>query len=141
MAASSAFPAPQQPLSGSYMGFMGSDFPQFMDAFKDINDPDVRQMMMGTYMIDRMNKQNAESRRQELLEYPNIIKQTRAQQLEDYEKLRPLQFQELVARKFLDTVTELPGKIAAARHIYGPEEIRGINQGMNYGSVPIQRLF
>ena len=57
----------------------------------------------------------------------NALERVRKQQYEDRIKMRPLEFQELMARKALDAITsvgDIPRRIAAIRQMYGPETIK-----------------
>ena len=114
---------PQAP--GSLGNFMNS--PE-MQLLRDEKDPDVRQ-----FLVNKLSTQGDEDRTM------TTIERLRKQQYEDRIKMRPLEFQELMARKALDAITsvgDIPRRIAAIRQMYGPETIRGFGlpvEALNQG--------
>jgi hypothetical protein len=99
-----------------------------MQLLRDEKDPFVRMML-----VNKLSTQGDEDKT------INAIERLRKQQYEDRIKMRPLEFQELMARKALDAITsvgDIPRRVAAIRQMYGPETIRGfglpvdaLNQG------------
>ena len=114
---------PQAP--GSLGNFMNS--PE-MQLLRDEKDPYVRQ-----FLVNKLSTQGDEDRTM------TTIERLRKQQYEDRIKMRPLEFQELMARKALDAITsvgDIPRRIAAIRQMYGPETIRGFGlpvEALNQG--------
>ena len=120
---------PQAP--GSLGNFMSS--PE-MQLLRDEKDPYVRMML-----VNKLSTQGDEDKT------ITAIERLRKQQYEDRIKMRPLEFQELMARKALDAMTsvgDIPRRIAAIRQMYGPETIRGFGlpvEALNQG--PRARYF
>jgi hypothetical protein len=114
---------PQTP--GSLGNFMNSPD---MQLLRDEKDPYVRMML-----VNKLSTQGDEDKT------INAIERLRKQQYEDRIKMRPLEFQELMARKALDAITgigDIPRRVAAIRQMYGPETIsayklpvEALNQG------------
>jgi hypothetical protein len=111
-------------------GFMNS--PE-MQLLREEKDPLVRMMLAG-----RIGQQD------DATKLPAIIKTLRDQQYEDRLRARPLEFQEMVAKKFLNNLTEIPQNIIAARRItqdmYAPAQA-GQAQYFNHGTASPRRLF
>jgi hypothetical protein len=120
---------PQAP--GSLGNFMSSPEMQFL---RDEKDPYVRMML-----VNKLSTQGDEDKT------ITAIERLRKQQYEDRIKMRPLEFQELMARKALDAITsvgDIPRRVAAIRQMYGPETIRGFGlpiEALNQG--PKARYF
>lgn len=120
---------PQAP--GSLGNSMSSPEMQFL---RDEKDPYVRMMLV--------NKLSTQGDEDKLI---TAIERLRKQQYEDRIKMRPLEFQELMARKALDDITsvgDIPRRVAAIRQMYGPETIRGFGlpvEALNQG--PKARYF
>jgi hypothetical protein len=114
-------------LAGSYM-----DSPE-MQLIKEEKDPFVKMML-----LKRMDA------REEMANLPNILKTIRSQDYEDRLKSRQLQAGELLFTGLMDTVKGFPAKLTAHRDMVAPmnELMRQTRRSpINYGAVPIQRLF
>ena len=120
----SAPSAPGGALGGT-SGFIGS--PE-MQLLREEQDPFVK-----TELLRRMGEER------DMKNLAGIIKTLRDQQREDRLAARPLEFQELVATNLLNTITRIPGQIAAARQMYGPEAataFRKQTESFNAPAVP-----
>jgi len=125
-------------LAGSYM-----DSPE-MQLIQEEKNPLVQMAL-----INRM------SAREDMANLPAILKTIRTQDREDRLLSRPLELEELKERQklalqakiaggFLDMVTGFPAKLTAHRDMVAPmNELmrRTRREGINYGAVPVQRLF
>jgi hypothetical protein len=114
-------------LAGSYM-----DSPE-MQLMKEEKDPFVKIML-----LKRMDA------REDMANLPNILKTIRSQDYEDRLKSRRLQAEELMFRGFMDAVKGAPAKLTAHRDMVAPMNslLRQTRRSpINYGAVPIQRLF
>jgi hypothetical protein len=100
------------PLAGGYAGFMTPEF----DAIKQITDPDLRNFAMMDYITKGREGRDDERS-------IKLIERLREQQYADRLKSRPLEFQELVAKNLLKTVTDLPGQVMRAGRIYDQEAL------------------
>jgi hypothetical protein len=113
---------------GGNSGFIGS--PE-MQILRDEKDPFVKMEL-----LRRMGEER------EMKNLPGIIKTLRDQQREDRLAARPLEFQELVATNLLNTITRIPGQIAAARQMYGPEAATAAGRQMqNFSAPAVPRYF
>jgi hypothetical protein len=134
-------PVKPETLPGIPGGFMDSPEMQLM---KEEKNPFVQMML-----LKRMDA------REDMANLPAILKTIRAQDREDRLLSRPLELEELkerqklafqakVAGGLLDMVTGFPAKLTAHRDMVAPmnEVMRRTQRpGINYGAVPIQRLF
>ena len=97
----------------------------------------MRNIAMMEYISGRRGQKDIEN-------LPNIIKTLRDQQYEDRLRARPLEFQEMVAKKFLNNLTEIPQNIIAAKRItqdmYAPAQAGNV-QLVNYGASSPRRIF
>ena len=109
---SSTTDTPQAPLAGAYAGFMTPDF----EALKQITDPELRNIAMMDYIAKGAEQRGMDNSLK-------LIKALREQQQADRLKARPLEFQELVARNTLKTLTDLPGQIMRAGRMYDKEAL------------------
>ena len=109
----------QFPLAGGYAGML--------EPLKGITDPDERRFLMNQISNDRAIQtmldmtQGREGRDDE--RSLNVIKNLREQQYADRLRSRPLEFQELVAKNLLKTVTDLPGQVVRAGRMYDQEAL------------------
>lgn len=109
----------QPSLAGSYA--------DMLNPLKGITDADERRFLMEQISNDRAVKtmldmtQGREGRDDERA--LNVIKNLREQQYADRLKSRPLEFQELVAKNLLKTVTDLPGQVMRAGRMYDQEAL------------------
>lgn len=120
-------------LAGGLSSFMTPEF----EAIQKIEDKDMRNIAMMEYISGRRGQKDIEN-------LPNIIKTLRDQQYEDRLRARPLEFQEMVAKKFLNNLTEIPQNIIAAKRItqdmYAPAQAGNV-QLVNYGASSPRRIF
>jgi hypothetical protein len=119
-------------------GVVNSIFnPTDLDVINKQTNPNLQALM---YM-EMMAKRRAEEDRKNL---PGAIKDMYDLQYEARLKARPLEFQELVAKKFLNNLTEIPQNIIAARRItpdmYAPVQAGNV-QLVNYGASSPRRIF
>jgi len=123
-------PVKPETLPGMPGGFM--DSPE-MQLIKEEKDPFVKMML-----LKRMDA------REDMANLPNILKTIRSQDYEDRLKSRRLQAEELMFRGFMDAVKGAPAKLTAHRDMVAPMNslLRQTRRSpINYGAVPIQRLF
>lgn len=102
----------QTPLAGGYGGFMTPEF----EAIKGITDPDMRNFAMMDYLGKGREQRDMDSSLK-------LIERLREQQYADRLKSRPLEFQELVAKNLLKTITDLPGQVMRAGRMYDKEAL------------------
>ncbi len=113
----------QFPLAGGYAGLL--------EPLKGITDPDERRFVMDQIANDRALKtmldmtQGREGRDDERA--LTVIKNLREQQYTDRLRSRPLEFQELVAKNLLKTVTDLPGQVVRAGRMYDQEALAALS--------------
>lgn len=113
LSAAQTSPIKPETTSGAFGSYMNSPD---MQLLRDEKDPFVRMML-----VNKLTTQDNEDK------MINAIERVRKQQYEDRIKMRPLEFQELMARKALDAITsvgDIPRRIAAIRQMYGPETIK-----------------
>ena len=109
----------QPSLAGSYV--------DLLEPLKGITNADERRFLMDQIANDRAIKtmldmtQGREGRDDERA--LNVIKNLREQQYADRLRSRPLEFQELVAKNLLKTVTDLPGQVVRAGRMYDQEAL------------------
>jgi hypothetical protein len=101
-----------------------------MQILRDEQDPLVKMELLRRWGEER-----------DLARVPDIIKSLRDQQREDRLAARPLEFQELVATNLLNTITRIPGQIAAARQMYGPETALGLARKTPAFNTQVPRYF
>jgi hypothetical protein len=108
-----------------------------LDVIKGETNPNLQALM---YM-EMMKRRTAEEDRKN---FPGAIKDLYDLQYEARLKARPLEFQELVAKKFLNNLTEIPQNIIKARRItqdmYAPPQAGNV-QLVNYGASSPRRIF
>jgi hypothetical protein len=108
-----------------------------LDVIRGETNPNLQALM---YM-EMMKRRTAEEDRKN---FPGAIKDLYDLQYEARLKARPLEFQELVAKKFLNNLTEIPQNIIAARRItqdmYAPPQAGNV-QLVNYGASSPRRIF
>lgn len=117
------------PVTGRYIGIMND--PDFQ-AISAIEDPNMRSFAM----MDLLSRNRSKTDYEQL---PAIIGKIREQQFQDYQRFRPYAFGDLVARNFVEGITKIPGQIAQARQMYGPEAATAFGkqvQGLNAPTVP-----
>jgi len=113
----------QLPLAGGYAGML--------DPIKGITNPEERRFVMDRMAEDRAIQtmldmtQGREDRDDKRA--LNVIKNLREQQYADRLKSRPLEFQELVAKNLLKTVTDLPGQVVRAGRMYDQEALAALS--------------
>lgn len=113
LSAAQTSPIKPETTSGVFGSYMNSPD---MQLLRDEKDPFVRMML-----VNKLTTQDDEDK------MINALERVRKQQYEDRIKMRPLEFQELMARKALDAITsvgDIPRRIAAIRQMYGPETIK-----------------
>jgi len=111
--------------------------PADLDVINKQTNPNIQSLMF----MEMMRKQTAEEDRKNL---PGVLKDLYDLQYENRLKARPLEFQELVAKKFLNNLTEIPQNIIKARRItqdmYAPPQAGNV-QLVNYGASSPRRIF
>jgi hypothetical protein len=128
-------PVKPEATPGVVSGYMNSPD---LDLIRGEKDDTIRGVMLNDYL-------RRQGEQKDIANLSNSIKTIRDQQYEDRIKMRPLEFQELMARKALDAITsvgDIPRRIAAIRQMYGPETIRGFGlpvEALNQG--PRARYF
>jgi len=103
-------------VAGGYASFMTPEF----DAIKGITDPDLRNFAMMDYITKSREGRDDERSLK-------LIGKLREQQYADRLKSRPLEFQELVAKNLLKTVTDLPGQVVRAGRMYDQEALAALS--------------
>jgi hypothetical protein len=148
---SSAFKTPLDPIQtlpvkpettpGAVGGFMSPDFQVAMDAASKIPNETARGMAIASLFGKQMQTQSDNAM---LENYPKILDMISERQYQNRLKARPLEFQEMVAKKFLNNLTEIPQNIIAARRItpdmYAPPQAGNV-QLVNYGASSPRRIF
>jgi hypothetical protein len=108
-----------------------------LDVIRGETDPTIRGLML----MEMVKRRTAEEDRKN---FPGALKDLYDLQYEARLKARPLEFQELVAKKFLNNLTEIPQNIIAARRItqdmYAPPQAGNV-QLVNYGASSPRRIF
>jgi hypothetical protein len=122
---------PKKPqLAGSYLNTLGGAI-----DFSAIPDPTMRSFAI-------MEQMRRDQRAQDMKDLPGAMREIRKGQFQDYLDFRPYAFGDLVARKFVDEVTSIPGKIATARQMYGPETVTNFSrQTQNFSPRGVVRYF
>ena len=119
-------------------GVVNSIFnPTDLDAINKQTNPNLQALM---YM-EMMRKQTAEEDRKN---FPGMIRDMYDLQYEARLKSRQLEAEELMFRGFMDAVKGAPAKLTAHRDMVAPMNslLRQTRRSpINYGAVPIQRLF
>lgn len=116
-------PAAQGPTPGgpgSMGGFGGQDFKTAMDAANAIPNTNARDLAIASLFGNQMRQQ---SDNQLLENYPKILDMIEQRQYANRLKSRPLEFQELVAKNLLKTITDLPGQVMRAGRMYDKEAL------------------
>ena len=145
-------PAKPETMPGAAGGFMSPDFQVAMDAASKIPNETARGMAIASLFGKQMQTQGDNAM---LENYPKIMDMISERQYQNRLRARPLELEELkekqklefqakVAGGLLDMVTGFPAKITAHRDIVAPmNELmrRTRREGINYGAVPVQRLF
>lgn len=124
---------PTPPLAGATTGF-GSDFQDFLKGTEG-TDPMLRALMFQNYL-------NQKNREQDKRDAPELIRAISDAQFENAQRSQQLGMQSNIFGGLLKTVTDLPGKVIAARHMYGPEEATNYTRGLqSFGSVNVPTYF
>jgi hypothetical protein len=135
-------PVAQAPVPGASSnmgGFGGQDFQGALNAANAIPDELARSMAISQLFGNQMRQQ---SDKQMLENYPKILDMIEQRQYENRLKARPLEFQELVAKNLLNTITNIPGQIAAAGQMYGREAATAFGrQTENFQAPQMVRYF
>ena len=135
-------PATQGPMPGvpgSMGGFGGQDFQAAVDAANAIPDETARSMAMASLFGNQMRQQ---SDNQLLENYPKILDMIEQRQYANRLKARPLEFQELIAKNLLKTITDIPGQIANAGQMYGREAATAFGrQTENFQAPQVVKYF
>ena len=113
----------------------------FNPADLDVINKQTNSNIQSLMFMEMMRKRTAEEDRKN---FPCALKDLYDLQYEARLKARPLEFQELVAKKFLNNLTEIPQNIIAARRItqdmYAPPQAGNV-QLVNYGASSPRRIF
>ena len=108
-----------------------------LDVIRGEPDSTIRGLML----MEMVKRRTAEEDRKN---FPGALKDLYDLQYEARLKARPLEFQELVAKKFLNNLTEIPQNIIKARRItqdmYAPAQAGNV-QLVNYGASSPRRIF
>jgi hypothetical protein len=134
-------PVTPETTPGAVGGFMSPDFQVAMDAASKIPNETARGMAIASLFGKQMQTQSDNAM---LENYPKILDMISERQYQNRLKARPLEFQEMVAKKFLNNLTEIPQNIIAARRItpdmYAPAQAGNV-QLVNYGASSPRRIF
>ena len=116
-------PGRQVPLAGGYA--------DLLEPLKGITDPDERRFLMDQIANDRaitsMLGMTQGREQRDMDSSLKLIERLREQQYADRLKSRPLEFQELVAKNLLKTVTDLPGQVVRAGRMYDQEALAALS--------------
>ncbi len=130
---------PPQGVSSNMGGFGGQDFQNAMNAASAIPDETARSMAIAQLFGNQMRQQ---SDNQLLENYPKILDMIEQRQYANRLKARPLEFQELVAKNLLKTITDIPGQIANAGQMYGREAATAFGrQTENFQAPQVVKYF
>ena len=124
---------PPQGISSNMGGFGGQDFQAAVNAANAIPDETARSMTMAQLFSNQMRQQ---SDNQLLKNYPEILDMIEQRQYANRLKARPLEFQEMVAKNLLKTITDIPGQIANAGQMYGQEAATAFGKQTQNFQVP-----
>ena len=108
-----------------------------LDVIRGETDPTIRGLML----MEMVKRRTAEEDRKN---FPGALKDLYDLQYEARLKARPLEAEELMFRGFMDAVKGAPAKLTAHRDMVAPMNslLRQTRRSpINYGAVPIQRLF
>jgi hypothetical protein len=130
---------PPQGASSSMSSFGGQNFQAAMDAANAIPDETARSMAIAQLFGQQMRQQSDK----ELLEiYPQILDMTEQRQYANRLKARPLEFEEMIAKNLLKTITDIPGQIANAGQMYGREAATAFGrQTENFQAPQVVKYF
>lgn len=118
------------PLAGSWLSTLAEAQKTYPDIFKGDMAPFIALNMMQQGKYD-----DPEAFRQHL----NVLGDFREKEAQ---RAQQLGMQSNIFGGLLKTVTDLPGKVIAARHMYGPEEATNYTRGLqSFGSVNVPRYF
>ena len=122
---------PKKPqLAGSYLNTLGGDI-----DFSAIPDPTMRSLAM-------MQQVGLNQRAQDMKDLPGVMREIRKGQFQDYLNFRPYAFGDLVAGQFVKKIGDIPGEIARARQMYGPETVTNFSrQTQNFSPRGVVRYF
>jgi hypothetical protein len=126
---------PKKPqLAGSYFNVLGSGGSDF-NALNAIEDPTMRSIAALQLMnIDRSERQ--------LEKLPAKLREISEGQFQNYLRFRPYAFGDLVAGQFVKKIGDIPGEIARARQMYGPETATNFSrQTQNFSPRGVVRYF
>jgi hypothetical protein len=130
---------PSQGISGNMGGFGGQGFQSTMDVINTIPDANFRGLAMTQILNNQMRQQ---SDNQMLENYPKILDMIEQRQYANRLKARPLEFQEMVAKNLLKTITDIPGQIANAGQMYGREAATAFGrQTENFQAPQVVKYF
>jgi hypothetical protein len=135
-------PVTQGPMPGvlsSMGGFGGQDFQAAVDVANAIPNENARGMAIASLFGNQMRQQ---SDNQMVKNYAEILDMIEQRQYANRLKARPLEFQELVAKNLLKTITDIPGQIANAGQMYGREAATAFGrQTENFQAPQVVKYF
>ena len=122
---------PKKPqLAGSYLNTLGGAI-----DFSAIPDPTMRSFAI-------MEQMRRDQRAQDMKDLPGAMREIRKGQFQDYLRFRPYAFGDLVAGQFVKKIGDIPGEIARARQMYGPETATNFSrQTQNFSPRGVVRYF
>jgi hypothetical protein len=124
---------------GSMGGFGGQDFQAAVDVANAIPNENARGMAIASLFGNQMRQQ---SDNQMVKNYAEILDMIEQRQYANRLKARPLEFQELVAKNLLKTITDIPGQIANAGQMYGREAATAFGrQTENFQAPQVVKYF
>lgn len=130
---------PMPGVLGSMGGFGDQNFQAAMDVANAIPDGPARSMAIAQLFGNQMRQQ---SDNQLLENYPKILDMIEQRQYANRLKARPLEFQELVAKNLLKTISDIPGQIASAGQMYGQEAATAFGkQTQNFQAPQVVKYF
>jgi hypothetical protein len=148
---SSAFKTPLDPMQtlpvkpeatpGVAGGYMSPEFQAGIDTISRIPN-ELAQSLAMTQLFG--NEQRRQSDKEMLDNYPRLMEMISGIQRKNREEVGEIALREKIAGGFVDMVSGFPAKLTAHRNMVAPmnQLMRETRRSpINYGAVPIQRLF
>jgi hypothetical protein len=121
-------------INSNLSGYGSSKFQSGLAAAQSIPDELARSMAMAQLFGDEARRQ---SDKEMLQNYPEILQMIEDRQYASAVKRIPFD----IANRALNALTEIPGQIAAARQMYGPETALGLARKTPAFNTQVPRYF
>lgn len=148
---SSAFKTPLDPIQtlpvkpevtpGIAGGYMSPDFQAGIDTISKIPNEFAQSLAMAQFFGSEQKRQ---SDKEMLDNYPRLMEMISGIQRKNRQEVGEIALREKIAGGFVDMVSGFPAKLTAHRNMIAPmnQLMRETRRSpINYGAVPIQRLF